>query len=250
MSFCLMYFVWGIRGVKKSKRHRWIEQLQKGWAHYINSTVAAFLCGITESSLQMFCLSDVFTSTQGTFEDSIEKHQGSVNALSNGWNFILPRTETNAFQFESRFLILSNFSSLHYFKKIPFQIAKVRIWSVYFFHLLPTKHIEFNFLYLYSYGRFLSHLNRKQILPTHWNIGWLWRRMHRLEDAVPSIVALFFFCKILEWKYSIIKWSCWVWPMAYCPRVQTKSAVLKLPSSVLTSFQSWASKLSQWATLA
>lgn len=27
MSFCLMYFVWGIRGVKKSKRHRWIEQL-------------------------------------------------------------------------------------------------------------------------------------------------------------------------------------------------------------------------------
>lgn len=192
MSFCLMYFIWGIRGVKKPKRHRWIEQLQKGWAHHINSTVAAFLCGITESSLQMFCLSDVFTSTQGTFEDSIEKHQGSVNALSNGWNFILPRTETNAFQFESRFLILSNFSFLHYFKKIPFQIAKVRIWSIYFFHLLPTKHIEFNFLYLYSYGRFLSHLNRKQILPTHWDIGWLWRRIHRLEDADPSIVALFF----------------------------------------------------------
>lgn len=122
-----MYFVWGIRGVEKLKRHRWVEQLQKGWAHYINSTVAAFLCGITDSSLQMFCLSDVFTSTQGTFEDSIEKHQGSMNALSNGWNFILPRTETNAFQFESRFLILSNFSFLHYFKKIPFQIAKVRI---------------------------------------------------------------------------------------------------------------------------
>lgn len=140
----------------------------------------------------MFCLSDVFTSTQGTFEDSIEKHQGSVNALSNSWNFILRRTETNAFQFESRFLILSNFSSLHYFKKIPFQIAKVGIWSTYFFHLLPTKHIDFNFLYLYSYGRFLSHLNRKQILLTHWNIGWLWRRMHRLEDADPSIVALFF----------------------------------------------------------
>lgn len=140
----------------------------------------------------MFCLSDVFTSTQGTFEDSIEKHQGSVNALSNSWNFILRRTETNAFQFESRFLILSNFSSLHYFKKIPFQIAEVGIWSIYFFHLLPTKHIDFNFLYLYSYGRFLSHLNRKQILLTHWNIGWLWRRMHRLEDADPSIVALFF----------------------------------------------------------
>lgn len=198
----------------------------------------------------MFCLSDVFTSTQGTFEDSIEKHQGSVNALSNGWNFILPRTETNAFQSESRFLILSNFNSLNYFKKLPFQIAKVRIWSIYFFHFLPTKHIDFNFLYLYSCGRFPSHLNRKQILPTHWNIGWLWRCMHRLEDANPSIVALFFFCKILEWKYSITKWSCWVWPMAYCPRVQTKSAVLKLPSLVLTSFQSWASKLSQWAALA
>lgn len=60
----------------------------------------------------------------------------------------------------------------------------------------------------------------------------------------------FFFCKILEWKYSITKWSCWVWPMAYCPSVQTKTAVLKLPSLVLTSFQSWASKLSQWAALA
>lgn len=87
--------------------------------------MAAFLCGITDSSLQVFCLSDVFTSTQGTFEDSIKKHQGSVNALSNGWNFILPRTETNAFQFESRFLILSNFSSLHYFKKkFPFKLPK------------------------------------------------------------------------------------------------------------------------------
>lgn len=194
MSFCLMYFVWGIRGVKKSKRHRWIEQLQKGWAHYINSAVAAFLCGITESSLQMFCLSDVFTSTQGTFEDSIEKHQGSVNALSHGWNFILPRTETNAFQFESRFLILSNFSFLHYFKKkFPFKLLKWEsdpfTFSTYCLQSTLTS-IFSTFTAMAVFSLILR--LRKQILPTHWNIGWLWRRMHRLEDADPSIVALFF----------------------------------------------------------
>lgn len=112
-----MYFVWGIRGVKKSKRHRWIEQLQKGWAHCINSTVAAFLCGITESSLQVFVYQMFLLLREVHLRTLLRKHQGSVNALSDGWNFILPRTETNAFQFESRFLILSNFSSLHYFKK-------------------------------------------------------------------------------------------------------------------------------------
>lgn len=52
------------------------ESLQEGLgtADCVESTAAALPFGATESSLQMFCPSDIFISMQGTFEDSIEKH--------------------------------------------------------------------------------------------------------------------------------------------------------------------------------
>lgn len=47
-----------------------------------------------------------------------------MNTLTNVCNFILLRTQTDAFQFTSQFLILSNFSSLHYFKEFPLKLPK------------------------------------------------------------------------------------------------------------------------------
>lgn len=250
MSFCLMYFVWGIRGVKKSKRHRWIEQLQKGWAHCINSTVAAFLCGITESSLQVFVYQMFLLLREVHLRTLLRKHQGSVNALSDGWNFILPRTETNAFQFESRFLILSNFSSLHYFKKFPFKLPKWEsdpfTFSTYCLQSTLTSIFStFTAMAIFPLiliaNRFCQHTG---ILDDYKDACTDWKML------TPALWHFFFFLQDIGMKTQHYKMSCWVWPMAYCPRVQTKNAVLKLPSLVLTSFQSWASKLSQWVALA
>ena len=173
----------------------------------------------------------------------LRKHQGSVNALSDGWNFILPRTETNAFQFESRFLILSNFSSLHYFKKFPFKLPKWEsdpfTFSTYCLQSTLTSIFStFTAMAIFPLiliaNRFCQHTG---ILDDYEDTCTDWKML------TPALWHFFF---ARYWNENTALQN---GPVGFGPWLIVQ---VSKPKMLCWNFRhwSWASKLSQWAGLA
>lgn len=89
-------------------------------------TVAVFHFGITQCSFCEYVLPvKLFSFLYNEHLKTLLRWaSGDVNTVTGVWNFVLLRTQTDASQFMSQFLILSHFSSLYYFKKFLLELPK------------------------------------------------------------------------------------------------------------------------------
>lgn len=141
---------------------------------------------------------------------------GNANTLTNVCNFILLRTQTDAFQFTSQFLILSNFSSPHYFKEFP---LKLPTWEPDPF-IFPFSVCRAQCTPIFSTFTVTTIFPTISVATTAKHLTIINTYACRLENADFSISqltckiyeGLFYFCQ--ELKLRIMERS---WAKACCP---------------------------------
>lgn len=131
-----------------------------------------------------------------------------MHILTDVWNSILLRTQTDAFRFTSQFLILSNFSSLHYFKKFPLKLPKQEPDPFIF----PFSVCQAQCIPIFSTFTAMTVFPTVLIAITAKHLTIINTHAHRLENA--DFPTLQLTCKISEGfylsqesKHNFVEWT-------------------------------------------